>query len=90
MKYYSREILEQYLKNTRLNRVLDIIDEIEQDINENKTVPATIELYFCNNCKHRYTFNCPMYDEEIDPFSGEAFVIADTTDNGFCYVGEEK
>lgn len=50
MKYYSREILEQYLKDTRLNKILDIIDEIEPNITENKTVPASINVRFCRDC----------------------------------------
>jgi len=50
LKYYSREILEQYLKDTRLNKILDIIDDIEPEITENKTVPAQINIRFCRDC----------------------------------------
>ena len=46
MKYYSREILEQYLKDTRLNKILDIIDETEPYLTEGKTVPANINVRF--------------------------------------------
>ena len=52
MKYYSREILEQYLKNTRLNKILDIIDNIEPEITEDKTVPAQINVRCCRNCPY--------------------------------------
>ena len=50
MKYYSREILEQYLKDTRLNKILDIIDETEPYLTEGKTVPANINVRFCRDC----------------------------------------
>ena len=52
MKYYSREILEQYLKKTRLNKILDIIDDVEQEITEGKTAPATINVRLCRNCEY--------------------------------------
>ena len=52
MKYYSREILEQYLKDTRLNKILDIIDDVEQEITEGKTVPAKINARLCRNCEY--------------------------------------
>lgn len=50
MTYYSREILEQYLKDTRLNKILDIIDETEPYLTEGKTVPANIHARFCRDC----------------------------------------
>lgn len=50
MTYYSREILEQYLKDTRLNKILDIIDETEPYLVEGKTVPANINVRFCRDC----------------------------------------
>lgn len=50
MKYYSREILEQYLKDTRLNKILDIIDDVEPEITEGKTAPAKINVRFCRDC----------------------------------------
>lgn len=50
MKYYSREILEQYLKDTRLNKILDIIDTVEPEITEDKTVPTEINVRFCRDC----------------------------------------
>lgn len=50
MTYYSREILEQYLKDTRLNKILDIIDETEPYLTEGKTVPANINVRFCRDC----------------------------------------
>lgn len=52
MKYYSREILEQYLKNTRFNKILDIIDDVEPEITEGKTAPAKINVRFCRNCPY--------------------------------------
>lgn len=42
MKYYSRKILEQYLKNTRLNKILDIMDEEPLD--------ESINVRFCRDC----------------------------------------
>ena len=50
MTYYSREILEQYLKDTRFNKILDIIDETEPYLTEGKTVPANIKVRFCRDC----------------------------------------
>ena len=52
MKYYSREILEQYLKDTRLNKILDIIDDIEPEITEGKTAPAKINVRLCRDCEY--------------------------------------
>lgn len=52
MKYYSREILEQYLKDTRFNKVLDIIDETEPYLTTGKTVPARINVRCCRNCPY--------------------------------------
>lgn len=48
MTYYNREVLEQYFKNTRFNKVLDIIDEIDSKIEPD----LVIEVKFCNNCPH--------------------------------------
>lgn len=42
MKYYSRKILEQYLKNTRLSKILDIMDEEPLD--------ESINVRFCRDC----------------------------------------
>lgn len=50
MKYYSREILEQYLKDTHLNKILDIIDETEPYLKAGKTAPASINVRFCRDC----------------------------------------
>ena len=52
MTYYSREILEQYLKDTRFNKILDIIDETEPYLTTGKTVPANINIRFCRNCEY--------------------------------------
>lgn len=50
VKYYSREILEQYLSNTRFNKILDIIDEVDSKIESN----SVIVVKFCNECEHSY------------------------------------
>lgn len=42
MKYYSRKILEQYLKNTRFNKILDIMDE--------ESLDESINVRFCRDC----------------------------------------
>lgn len=47
MTYYSREILEQYLKDSK---ILDIIDETEPYLTTGKTVPANIKIRFCRDC----------------------------------------
>jgi hypothetical protein len=52
LKYYSREILEQYLKDTRFNKVLDIIDETEPYLTTGKTVPAQINVRLCRDCPY--------------------------------------
>lgn len=48
-KYYSRKVLEQYLKNTRFNKILDIIDEVDSKIEPN----SVIDVKFCNKYHHR-------------------------------------
>lgn len=65
MKYYSREILEQYLKDTRLNKILDIIDDIEPEITENKTVPAQINVRCCCDCPY-FEQDHPTIDTDGD------------------------
>ena len=64
MTYYSREILEQYLKDTRLNKILDIIDETEPYLTEGKTVPANIKVRFCRDCPY-FQANCWLKDSTI-------------------------
>lgn len=65
MKYYSREILEQYLKDIRLNKILDIIDDIEPEITENKAVPAQINVRCCCNCEY-FEQDHPTIDTDGD------------------------
>ena len=65
LKYYSREILEQYLKDTRLNKILDIIDDIGPEITENKTVPAKINVRCCCNCEY-FEQDHPTIDTDGD------------------------
>ena len=65
MKYYSIEILEQYLKDTRLNKILDIIDDVEPEITEGKTAPAKINVRLCRNCEY-FVPDCPTIDTNGD------------------------
>lgn len=67
MTYYSREILEQYLKDTRLNKILDIIDETEPYLTEGKTVPANIKVRFCRDCPY---FISDYIPDEVGRYSG--------------------
>ena len=79
MTYYSREILEQYLKDTRLNKVLDIIDETEPYITEGKTAPVNINVRFCHDC--------PLFDiNGIQPDPG----IIHLPDSGLCNSGRDS
>lgn len=81
MTYYSREILEQYLKDTRLNKILDIIDETEPYITEGKTVPANINVRFCRNCPFfniRDRCGCLRFSDKHVPY----YVRVD--DDDFC------
>ena len=44
----------------------------------------------CVDCKHRYTFVCPMYHTEIclDDLDGfDSYDTDRTDDNGFCHLG---
>lgn len=83
MTYYSREILEQYLKDTRFNEILDIIDEIDPYSTKNK---PSINVTFCCDCNNYYTFGCPLH------FMLDNGDIVDFTEylDGFCFKGEEK
>ena len=94
MKYYSREILEQYLKDTRLNKILDIIDDIEPEITENKTVPAQINVRCCCDCPY-FEQDHPTIDTDGDfgycTYKTDFAVLDDepihwyfTDINGFC------
>ena len=57
MKYYSRKILEQYLKNTRFNKILDIMDEEPLD--------ESINVRLCRNCEY-FIPDCPTIDTNGD------------------------
>lgn len=85
MKYYSREILEQYLKDTRLNKILNIIDETEPYLTEDKTVPANINVCFCRECINRGYMICPQFN--IAP-NGD--IVDWTEEDGFCNLGEKE
>lgn len=80
MTYYSREILEQYLKDTRLNKILDIIDETEPYLTEGKTVPANINVRFCRNCP---CFQVNYWQQDPSVVSGwcKRFSYYETMDN---------
>lgn len=46
----------------------------------------------CVDCKHRYTFVCPMYHTEtyigdLDGFDDD-YEVDRTDDDGFCHLGE--
>lgn len=54
-----------------------------------------VEVVRCKDCKHRHSFDCPMYDEqwftidEGDGYYDSDFRIVDVTeDDGFCDCGE--
>lgn len=86
MTYYSREILEQYLKDTRLNKILDIIDETEPYLTEGKTVPANINVRFCRDCP-KFEIDGIQPDPNIR--RGSCFRMSDedcydVTDRDFC------
>ena len=94
MKYYSREILEQYLKDTRFNKVLDIIDETEPYLTTNKTVPAQINVRVCRNCPF-FSQDHPSMDTDGDlgycAYKTDFAVLDDesihwyfTSKNSFC------
>jgi len=94
LKYYSREILEQYLKDTRLNKILDIIDDIESEITENKTVPAQINVRCCCDCPY-FEQDHPTIDTDGDfgycTYKTDFAVLDDepihwyfTSKNSFC------
>ena len=86
MKYYSREILEQYLKDTRLNKILDIMDEEPLDESINVRLCRDCEYFIRDHpsidtdgdfgyCKYRTDF-CVLDDEPINWYF--------TDINGFC------
>ena len=48
----------------------------------------------CADCKHRYTFVCPMYYTEtyigdLDGFDDD-YEVDRTDDDGFCHLGERR
>lgn len=56
-----------------------------------------IQVVQCKDCRWRYVDDCPMYHEEwftIDEgfgfFDDDYRIIDNTTDNGFCYLGERE
>ena len=86
MKYYSREILEQYLKDTRLNKILDIMDEEPLDESINVRLCRDCEYFIRDHpsidtdgdfgyCEYRTDF-CVLDDEPINWYF--------TDINGFC------
>ena len=100
MKYYSREILEQYLKNTRFNKILDIIDDVEAEIAEGKSVPAKINVRCCCNCDY-FIRKHPTIETDGDfgycEYHTDFIVLDDepinwyfTDINGFCNEDDIK
>ena len=70
----------------------DRIQAIDMAVEALKQEPTIVR---CKECKHRYDFECPMYDEEWftidegDDFCDSDFRVIDSTqDNGFCYMGQ--
>lgn len=57
MKYYSRKILEQYLKNTRFNKILDIMNEEPLD--------ESINVRRCRDCEY-FIRDHPTIDTDGD------------------------
>ena len=57
-------------------------------------IPAidAVPVVRCVDCKHRYTFVCPMYHTEtyigdLDGFDDD-YEVDRTDDDGFCHLGE--
>jgi len=55
------------------------------------------ELIRCEECKNRYTLDCPMYFEEwiqiddSDDYIDTDYIVHDqTTDDGYCHRGERE
>jgi len=62
MKYYSREILEQYLGDTKFNKILDIIDEVDSKIEPD----SVIVVKFCNECTHSYEVDGQLWCDRVE------------------------
>lgn len=91
LKYYSREILEQYLKDTPLNKILDIIDETEPYLTTGKTVPAQINVRLCRECEYferkeetNRNFDYCSYRTDFAVLDDEPIHWYFTDINGFC------
>ena len=61
------------------------------NIEEMPTIDA-VPVVRCVDCKHRYTFVCPMYHTEtyigdLDGFDDD-YEVDRTDDDGFCHLGE--
>ena len=92
MKYYSRKILEQYLKNTRFNKILDIMDEEPLD--------ESINVRRCRDCEY-FIRDHPTIETNGDfgycEYRTNFFVLDDepinwyfTDINGFCNEDDIK
>ena len=67
------------------------LDELERQIDALPALDA-VPVVRCVDCKHRYTFVCPMYHTEtyigdLDGFDDD-YEVDRTDDDGFCHLGE--
>ena len=80
MQYFSREILEQYLKNYNGKELLDTITKREHPING-----AWTNIVRCCECINRGYLVCPQFN--IAP-NGD--IVDWTEEDGFCRWGEQE
>ena len=70
--------------------------KILDQIIKHKSTADVVEVVRCKDCKHRETFECPMYHEEDIEWDDDGYtecetIIHDmTTDDAFCSYGERK
>lgn len=72
----------------------EAVGKIYQAIGNLPNIDA-VQVVRCKDCKHRHTFECPMYSEEwVDFDDGFGYACSDlvvndyTVDDGFCHCGK--
>lgn len=83
--------LPEVIKNTHGEAVRSGLKKALRVIEQAQAVDA-VEVVRCRDCKHRGYDFCPMCHDEYtydEDDGSDYFTVDNTTDDGFCHMGEK-